>query len=64
MAVGNDVVAPAGAVSALCDFAVEAVGSDPVLDVFLDGLSFRADPHIFSNGFESGDTSAWTLTVP
>ena len=62
----GEVVAAAGAVSALCDFAVDPVGTDPNFDVYLDGLSLFSESLpavIFIDGFESGDTSAWSATV-
>jgi hypothetical protein len=60
----NEVSAPDGAASALCDFAVEAVSGGTDFDVFLDGLSLRLPPQIFADGFESGDVSAWSSSVP
>jgi hypothetical protein len=56
------VVAPEGAVSALCDFAVESVAGDNY-DVFLDGLFLGTGGLIFADGFESGDVSAWSRSV-
>ncbi len=61
----SEVTAPAGAASALCDFAVESVRGDD-FDAFLDGL-FLGSPDfglIFTDGFESGDVSAWSSAVP
>ena len=61
----NEVTAPAGAASALCDFAVEAAGGGVDFDVFFDGLSFLGNEGlIFADGFESGDVSAWSSSVP
>ncbi|MEM8961676.1 MAG: cadherin repeat domain-containing protein [Acidobacteriota bacterium] len=55
---------PAGVpASALCG--VE-IGPDdpgqPAFDAFIDGLTLLGP--LFADGFESGDTSAWTTTVP
>jgi hypothetical protein len=51
------------AVSARCAFTVDepAAGS---FDAYVDRLFFGLLDLIFSDGFESGDTSAWTVTVP
>ena len=66
--IAGEVVAAAGAVSALCDFAVDPIGDDPNFDLYLDGLSLHSPApaiQIFGDGFESGDTSAWSsATVP
>ena len=51
------VQAPAGAVSALVMFVVDA-GSSPDFVVDLDSLSFER-VEIFRDGFESGNTSQW-----
>ncbi|MEM8962538.1 MAG: hypothetical protein AAGD38_13725, partial [Acidobacteriota bacterium] len=53
---------PSGTLSALCSFDVLAPNGDD-FDVFLDDL-FLGQGIIFSDGFESGDTSAWSSTVP
>jgi hypothetical protein len=62
----SSLLSPAGAGSASCELAiVPASGSQP--DVLMDGLFFGgADVGelIFTDGFESGDTSAWFATVP
>ena len=57
---------PAGAASARCRFETGPLGSDPLFNLYLDGLFLGGtiDPEIFSDGFESGDTSAWSITVP
>jgi len=52
---------PAGAISAQVEFSATG-GSDAAadFDVAFDALSFRDVPEpLFSDGFESGDTSAW-----
>jgi hypothetical protein len=53
--------APASTVSALCT-TTWSVPAGAVIDGWLDQLTARST--IFADGFESGDTSAWTLTVP
>ncbi|MDA8019643.1 MAG: hypothetical protein MPN21_19555 [Thermoanaerobaculia bacterium] len=57
---------PAGAVSAMCAFEVGAIGNDPAFNLYIDGLFLGGsnNPEIFSDGFESGNTSAWSSTVP
>ncbi len=65
--IAGEVVAAAGAVSALCDYAVQPAGLDPNFDLYLDALSLTTDglsSIIFADGFESGDTSAWSSTQP
>ena len=56
------VEAPVGAVSALPSLEFGPLGADPFFDLSLDGLFFGNSDlgEIFSDGFESGDTSAWT----
>jgi hypothetical protein len=41
-----------------------APGADPRLGAALNGVQLRPFNEIFSDGFESGDTSAWGLAVP
>lgn len=60
----EEVMAPAGAVSALCQLGIAPLGDDPNFDIFLDALFLGAEGAIFSDGFESGDTSAWSSTNP
>ena len=65
VSVAADFIVPAGSASAVCDFAVEAVGSDLDFSFFLDSLFLGAGgATLFEDGFESGDTSAWTSTSP
>jgi len=53
---------PPGTVSGLCGFAASlGIGAD--LDANVDDL-FLGEATIFEDGFESGDTSAWSVTVP
>ncbi len=54
--------APEGARSARVAFAVDAGSSDDFTSYF-DNLFFYLDVGIFADGFESGDTGAWTSTV-
>ncbi len=54
---------PGGAVAARCDFSfTTATGAS--FDGWLDATRFTATGGLFSDGFESGDTSAWSATVP
>jgi uncharacterized repeat protein (TIGR01451 family) len=53
---------PPGAVSARCRLRIANPQMEP-LDGFLDELGFGGNV-IFVDGFESGDTSAWSVTVP
>jgi hypothetical protein len=62
LAVTRPIAVPDGALSALCDF---TFGGDPSFDVYLDGLRLvGSEVPIFADGFESGDTTAWSSTVP
>ncbi len=54
------VVAPFGAVSAEVSFVLDA-GASPDFTANLDDLQFYQE--LFRDGFESGDTSAWSVTV-
>ncbi len=60
-------VAPAGTASALCGFGLTTPAGDD-LDAHLDNLELRqldpGDAGIFADGFESGDTSSWTSSLP
>jgi hypothetical protein len=56
------VLPPAGALSARCTFTVNG-GGDP-FDAYLDAVFLGKGPEIFSDGFETGDTSRWSVTVP
>ena len=54
---------PPVAASALCSATVTADDpGEPTFDAYLDGLSLK-DLTLFEDGFESGDTSAWSQTV-
>jgi hypothetical protein len=59
--VSGMVVAPLGAVSAEVSFVLDA-GTSPDFNANLDDLQFYQ--MIFRDGFETGDTSAWSSTVP
>jgi hypothetical protein len=52
---------PAGTASALCTVTWLSP-SGRVLEAWLDGLTALST--IFADGFESGDTSAWSVSVP
>lgn len=55
---------PGGTRSVLCEVTIEADGlSDPNFEAHLDAL-FLAERAFFADGFESGDTSAWSSTQP
>jgi hypothetical protein len=51
-----------GRMSALCGFTVRVPGGDD-FTLRLDKLFFGAGTLIFKDGFESGNTSAWSLEV-
>ncbi len=57
--------APAGAGSALCSFDLRTV-SGASFNAYLDELSLviESGDLIFEDGFESGDTSAWSAACP
>ncbi len=58
----TDFTSPASTRSALC-----TIGFDPAatgVDGFVDSLVLPGTPLIFADGFESGDTSAWSVVVP
>jgi hypothetical protein len=57
---------PSGAASALCSFVTGPLGGDPMFNLYIDGLFVGGSnaTEIFSDGFESGNTSAWSSTVP
>jgi uncharacterized repeat protein (TIGR01451 family) len=57
-----NVSTPAAAVSASCRFEVESPFGDP-FEAYLDH-AFLGGSEIFSDGFETGDTSRWSVTVP
>jgi uncharacterized repeat protein (TIGR01451 family) len=54
---------PAGAGSALCSFSI-AAPSGQDFTAWLDDLFLDNGSLVFSDGFESGDTSAWAVSVP
>lgn len=49
--------------SALCSFDLHTPAGDD-FEANLDSLSFIGRQEIFTDGFESGNTSAWSLTTP
>ena len=63
----TDVPAPATARSAYVTFLVDA-GSSPAFEVYFDHLYIHEpvifDAPFFSDGFESGDTTSWSNSVP
>ena len=54
---------PPGAVAARCDFTF-ATPTAASFDAWLDSTRFAGTGAIFSDGFESGNTAAWSATVP
>ena len=54
---------PAGSTSALCAYGIEAAGTPADLDLLLDGLFVGPDQGLFMDGFESGNTSAWSAAT-
>ena len=54
---------PAAALSVLVSVQVEGEAAT-VFTVRLDDLFYGNTPSLFSDGFESSDTSAWSSTVP
>ena len=48
--------------SAICEVTM-GERDDMPFEAFLDSLSFELQDPIFSDGFESGDTSRWSATV-
>jgi hypothetical protein len=63
LALETRVAAPPGANSALVTFAIDA-GLSPDFDAGFDRLFFAGSDAVFLDGFESGDTSAWSRQVP
>ena len=55
---------PVGTVSALCSFETETLTASPMFDLFLDALFAGLSAEVFTDGFESGDTTAWSAVVP
>ncbi len=58
----TDFTSPPSTRSALC-----TIGFDPAatgVDGFVDSLVLPGTPVIFADGFETGDTSAWSVVVP
>jgi hypothetical protein len=58
----GQVTRPAGAVSARCDFTF-ATPTGESFNAYLDATRFSSTL-LFGDGFESGDTSAWSATFP
>jgi len=58
----GQVTRPAGAVSARCDFTF-ATPTALSFNAYLDAVQFSSTL-LFGDGFESGDTSAWSATFP
>ena len=64
-ALTTPVLAGAGAASAECVYSLQSTTPSALdFDGFFDAEFFGEAPPIFSDGFESGDTSAWSQTVP
>lgn len=62
---GNQILVPLAASSTLCQATIRTTKATP-FEALLDDLSLDivSSPVIFQDGFESGDTSAWPVTVP
>jgi hypothetical protein len=60
---GAELNAPVGSISALCGIEVLSPAAE-TFQLWFDGAHLEGSGLIFADGFESGDTSAWTLTVP
>ncbi len=58
------ITTPAGTASAFCGFAAEALGATTDFDLYIDDLYYGQEPGIFADGFESGNVSAWSSSVP
>ena len=54
---------PAAALSVLVSLEVEG-GTAATFTVRFDDLFYGSTPSLFSDGFESGDTSAWSVSAP
>ena len=63
LTLGAQLARPAGAVAARCDFSFETPTAES-FDAWLDATLFQGTGGLFADGFESGDTSAWSATVP
>jgi uncharacterized repeat protein (TIGR01451 family) len=63
LTVGAQLARPVGAVAARCDFSFETPTAES-FDGWLDATRFAGTGGLFSDGFESGDTSAWSAAVP
>lgn len=60
---GEDLTSPAAAASVLCSTDFAAPGGAN-FDARLDHVELSGPSLLFADGFESGDTSAWSATVP
>jgi hypothetical protein len=60
---GAELSAPLGAVSARCGFEVLSPNAES-FQLWLAGASLVGNGPLFADGFESGDTSAWSTVVP
>jgi hypothetical protein len=54
---------PHGVTSARCGFTFATPSGDD-FTAWLDGLTLINQGPLFADGFESGDTSAWSTTEP
>ena len=61
--VASTFTAPPGTASAFCGFELTTPGGE-AFTAALDDLRLAEGDAIFTDGFESGDTTAWTLAVP
>ena len=63
LTIAAQIVRPVGAVAARCDFSFETATGES-FDGWLDATRFTATGALFSDGFESGNTAAWSATLP
>ncbi|MEO8275582.1 MAG: GEVED domain-containing protein [Thermoanaerobaculia bacterium] len=63
LTIAGTLTRPAAAIAARCDFKFESPTA-ATFDAFLDDARFLGSGLLFANGFESGNTSAWSATVP
>lgn len=59
----NELTAPAGTASVRCTFRADSTAAVP-FEAYLDQTLLSGVDEIFADGFESGDTSAWSAAVP
>ncbi len=63
LAVQHAAIAPTGAVSAMCRSVLETADGS-VFDAWIDQLAMQDTTIVFADGFESGNTTAWSTQAP